>query len=461
MTELDIRRAPEGVKATKTMSLAIFVLVLAAVFPFMHPRGEQQLSRYALTAAVWDLGTFEVTEYADLLKRDGSVRGGVVYSDKAPGQPLLGVPFYGVYRLVGGDPYGETTPDPDWGEWWVRLWTAGIPAALLAVLMFRWAGEIEPQTALVATLTMALGSLLLVYGTLLFAHVLAALLGFAMFLLVRDRRTSPGGLALAGALGGVAVLVEYPLALVVAIMVGTAFFVHRTRAWPVFAGGVPALIALGLYNWQLFGSPIVFSYQWNVFHGIRNEAADTLEIFAGPSWDRFVDVLISPRGLLVATPVVILAIVGFGLMWKRGWRVDVVVPLLAFLSMLAIQASWENSFAGGAGPRYVTPGLPFLAAPLAVAWKRWRVICSALALVGVVTLFLATVTTPQLNSGFTAGLGYWVGEVLDGRAAPQAYTQWLGPWGWLVYLGSLIACGAWVFAENAKWQRSTLVATQG
>lgn len=458
MIELDSRPASEGVRATKTLSLAIFVLVLAAVFPFMHPRGEQQLSRYALTAAVWDHGTVEVTEYAELLKRDGSVRDGVVYSDKAPGQPLLGVPFYGLYRVVGGDPYGETTPDPDWGEWWVRLWTAGIPAALLAVLMFRWSTEIEPGTAVLATLTMALGSLLLVYGTLLFAHVLAAVLGFGMFLLVRRRTTSPVGLAVAGALGGVAVLVEYPMALIVALMVGTAFFVHRWRAWPILAGGIPAVAALGLYNWGAFGSPVVFSYQWNVFHGIRDDAAETLEIFAGPSWHRFVDVMVSPRGLLVATPVVILAILGFVLMWKRGWRIDVVVPLLAFLSMLAIQVSWENSFAGGAGPRYVTPGLPFLVAPLAVAWKRWRVITSALALVGVVTLVLATVTTPQLNSGFTAGLGYWVGEVLEGRVAPQAYSQWLGPWGWLVYLATVIGCGFWVFAENAKWQRSMLSA---
>ncbi len=84
--------------------VALFILVVLALAPFMHPFGGQQASRYALTAAVWDHGTLEVTEYASLLFRDGAARDGAFYSDKAPGQPLLAVPFYGIYRLVGGDP---------------------------------------------------------------------------------------------------------------------------------------------------------------------------------------------------------------------------------------------------------------------------------------------------------------------------------------------------------------------
>lgn len=422
----------------RDIAVALFVLVLVVVAPMLHPIGGQQISRYALTAAVWDQGTLEVTSYADLLVRDGAAKDGSFYSEKAPGQPLLAVPFYGMYRLAGGEPLSLERSDPDFGLWWLTVWCAGVPLALLAMLMYRWANEIEPRTALAATITMTFGTLLVVYGTLLFAHVLAGLLGFGMFLLVRSKAASRWQLMAAGAVGGLAVMVEYPLAILVAIVTAATIYLHRWRAGLVVVGGLPFALGLGLYNWYLFGSPFMVGYQWSIYSGIRDEPGAALAIFSGPSLERVVQVLFAERGLFIATPVLAIALVGVWLMWKNGWRLDAVVAVCAFLSMLAIQFMWGTAYANGAGPRYVTPGLPFMVAPVALVFQRWRRLTTVLAAVGVITLMAAMLTLPQLGSEFDAGMADWLATLFAGRVAPTVYSVWFGSWGWLLHIASVL-----------------------
>ena len=411
----------------------MFLLVLAVTAPFAHHYGEQQGSRYALTAALWDRHTVVLDEYTHLLGRDRVVFDGVTYSDKAPGQPFLMVPFYGLYRLAGGEPPDTLVREGDLGMWWLTLWSAAIPGALLAVLMYRWAREIEMRTALAATLTMSLGTLLLVYSTILFGHVLAAVALFGAFLLVREEEASWWRLLGVGALGGAAVLFEYPAALVVAVLVVAAVVRHRLRALAVVVGGIPGLVLLILYNLRLFGSPVVFTYQWSAFGGAREEANDLVGVFAGPTLERFAHVLVSPRGLLIATPVVAACFLGMALMWRKGLRFDALVTASAFLAMLAVQGSWSNSYAGGAGPRYVVPALPFLVAPMAVVWARWRIATPVLAGIGLVTMSVATLTEPQLGSHFEAGLRFWLTRLVGSELTNTVYTLVVNGWGWLVH----------------------------
>lgn len=424
--------AIDTIRSRMSHGVVLFLLVLAVAAPFAHHYGEQQGSRYALTAALWDRQTVVVDQYTHLLGRDRTVVDGVTYSDKAPGQPFLMVPFYGGFRLVGGEP-PEGRWDVDLGVWWLTLWSAAVPGAVLAALMYRWAREVEAKTALLATLTMALGTMLLVYSTILFGHVLAALALFGMFLLIREGNASVRRLLGAGALGGAAVLVEYPAALVVMVLVVATLVRHRQRGLAVVAGGIPVLILLVLYNLRLFGSPFVFTYQWSAFSGAREQANELVDVFAGPSLERFFHVLVSPRGLLIATPVIAACLLGLVLIWRKGWRFDAAVAASGFLAMLAVQGSWSNSYAGGAGPRYVVPALPFLVAPLAVAWRRWRIATPVLAAVSVVTMLAATVTEPQLASQFEAGLRYWISRAVRGEFTTTVYTLAVGSWGWLLH----------------------------
>lgn len=433
-----------------TLSLVLLVLVFAG--PIVHHWGEQQASRYALTAALWDQQTVAIDDFNFMLLRDRAVVDGITYSDKAPGQPFLAVPFYGLYRIVGGDsPLENYDPEFDVGQWWVTFWSAAVPGAVLAALMYRWAREIEPSTALAATVTMAFGTLIVVYSTILFGHVLAALFAFAMFLMVRKPDASWTRLLAAGALGGAAVLVEYPVALVVAVITVAAFIRHRHRAVALVAGGIPAAILLGLYHIRLFGDPFTFSYQWSAFSGPQQEANTVTGVFAGPTFERFVHVLISPRGLLIATPILLVAFVGFIPMWRKGWRFDVLTSLASVLAMIAIPMSWGNSYAGGAGPRYFVPALPFLVASLAVGWSRWRRFAVALAIISVVTMVAATLTEPQMGTQFEAGLRYWLTLAVQGNLEPTVYSVVAPGFAWVIYPASVLAAGYLLIRTGATW----------
>ncbi len=427
------------------VGLAVAFLVLAVTVPLMHPWGEQQGSRLALTAAVWDSHTLAIDGYDHLLGRDLAVRGEVTYSDKAPGQPLLAVPFYAAYRLTGGVMVSELPrEDVDIPLWWLTVWSAGVPAALLAALAYRWAREVQPETALAATMAVSLGTLLLVYSSLLFGHVLAGLMVFSAFLLVRRPTATRGGLLGAGLLAGLAVLIELPVVLVVAVLVMAGVVLHGRRVGWLVTGGLPGMGLLAWYNTVVAGSPFVFAYQWTAFNDVLPEAAGVLDAFPGPSLDRLAHVLFSQRGLLVATPVLLMAILGMTVMWRRGRRVDASVAAASLAAMLLIQVAWSNSYAGGAGPRYVVPAIPFLVAPLAVAFTRWRRTTLVLASVGLITMMAATLTIPQLGSTLEGGLGLWLNLLLDGQTTETVFTRLVGVWGWGIQAGIVVVALVWL-----------------
>src|SRR5690606_9979566 len=108
------------------------------------------------------------------------------------------------------------------GLWWVTLWSTVVPL-LSVVAMGVTVGSrlFGNRQAVAATLAITLGTLMLAYGTQLYAHVLAGALGWGCWLLLV--RPDDGRLRwpyLAGVLGGAAVATEYPLALVVLVAAG-------------------------------------------------------------------------------------------------------------------------------------------------------------------------------------------------------------------------------------------------
>src|SRR5205823_8578008 len=68
------------------------------------------------------------------------------------------------------------------------------------------------------------------------------------------------------------------------------------------------------------------------------------------------------RGLFFLSPYLLMAIIGFGVLWRRRWRAEVMVLVLAPLVYLLFNSSsamWDGGF--GVGPRYLIASLPFLA----------------------------------------------------------------------------------------------------
>lgn len=418
--------APERLFDKRT-PFAIALLVLVLSVPLMHRMGEQQASRMAFTAAVWDHGTFEIDRYEEILGRDRAVVDGVTYSDKAPGQPLLMLPYYGIYRAVGGEPADVARKEGNLGLWWLTLWTSAIPAAALAVLMFRWVAEVKSETALPATLSIALGTLLLPYATLLFAHVLTALFVFLSYLMIRKKDVSTMQLVGAGAFAGLAVLVEYPTALIVLVVLAAVIYVHRKRAVAFIAGGIPALLAVLTYNAVLFGGPLVFPYQWSAWTEVHDQARGLGGMVIQTSnLGTLFEALFDERGLFIATPIVLVALVGIYLLCKSGLTVDGVVVAGVVVAMLVLLSTRGNPYAGGPGPRYFVPALPFLALPIGFAWRRFRRTTLLAASISLLTMVAATWTEPQLDPAVDAGLGFWLRRAVSGRFSDVIVSGWLG-----------------------------------
>ena len=414
--------------------LAAVVLVL--VGPVVQLVQAHQASRLALSAALVEQRTIVIDRYEETLGVDFAEREGHLLSDKAPGQPFLAAPVYAVGRALGLESAARERPIGNRTMWWVSLWSSAVPGAVLAVLLRRAALRVAPPLAATAgALAVATGSMLLPFSSLLFGHVLAALLGFATYLLARDPRASAQRLVAAGVVGGAAVRVEYTGAIVVGVVGVLALLRHRDRvAWFV-AGGVPAAVLLGAYNAAAWGSPFRFSYRFSGSFGDVHATG----LFGAriPSPATTFEVLVGERGLLTLTPVVLVGLVGSVLLVRRGGRAREhgAVALVVFALYALLQSGWVNPTGGASpGPRYVVPALPFLVFGVAEAFRRRPGLATTGAALGVVPMLLATFTNPLAQPTERWAVGHWVWRLFHDRRADTLLTLPFGDWLLLVQL---------------------------
>lgn len=435
------------------MLLAAVVALL--VVPVLQPLMAQQASRYALTAALWDGGTVRLDDHDHLLSVDRAEREGHVYSDKAPGQPVLALPAYAVYRAFGGHPATEARPWADPGLWAVSLLSAAAAGVALALLMRRLALRAVPSRATPAALSLTVGTMLLPFSTVLFSHVLAACLALAAYLLATREGAGRTGLVAAGLVGGVAVTVEYTMVLVVAVVGIAALATHRWRALWLAAGGVVPALLLALYHEVAFGGPLVTGYRYSQFaqHG------SGLVGVRPPRLGMLVEVLFSERGLLTLTPLVMVAAVACAFLSVRGRgaaRRDALAGIAVLAAMLFVMGGWSNPTAGASpGPRYVVPALGFLATGAAWAWLRLPLLTGAATVVGAVAMGLATYTLPLAQPTEEFALGHWAWRVAEGSVAETWLTVWTGSrWGLLVPIALAALVAGWLLVGEARSRRA-------
>lgn len=208
------------------------------------------------------------------------------------------------------------------------LWGVLLPALVLVGLV-GWLGDhLERGFGLAAGVTLGLTTMVLPFATMFFSHILSATLAFAAFAVLWVERRSPTRLRLvllAGLLAGFAATVEFPVAVIGAIVglygIARAGWARRLAAYSAgaIAGGVPAL----LFNWWAFGDPLTFPYS-NV---VGQPGANKVGLFGitAPKFDFLVQLLFSSIGLLVLTPVVALGALGLVLLHRRGHRAEAIV----------------------------------------------------------------------------------------------------------------------------------------
>ena len=417
---------------------AISLLLVSGLL--VHTVGAQQASRYALTAAIVDDGTVVLDDYVHVLGQDRAVRDGHVYSDKAPGQPVLATPAYYLIRTLGWPPATDTMAVDNIGVWFVTLWSSTLPSIALLFLMYRRLDRLGSEHAVASSTAVAFGTLLLPFSGLLFGHVMTAVLLYAAYLLLGSEST--WGAWLSGFLAGLAVTTEYTAALGVAVLLVYAALYARRRLPAVLAGGLVPAACLAAYQWVAFGSPIATSYQYSAFHSIPDERRSLFFFFEDGSIGTAIQVFFGTRGIFTSTPIIALA-VGAAILAIRGSsRSEVAREACWALVMLGVFAlvpvMWSNPWGGSSpGPRYLTPAIPFLAVSVSLAFSKWKLATPFAAVASVVTMFSATITDPTLSPFSSAGLGTWVRLVAEGALADSIPEYLWGTAGKVIFGGVL------------------------
>jgi hypothetical protein len=370
------------------------VVALGFAFAYLvQPAWDNERAHYDLTRAL-AAGTPRIDEsvsHPQLRTIDVTRVDGHNYATKAPGMAATSLPPYLLLRSAGTD----TTGNPKRLVWAMHLWSIVLPAVALLLLVRRRAEKVEPGFGTIATVSLGAATLVLPFSTVFFSHVLAAALGFAAFaLLLRERETGPSSwLLLAGGVAaGIAFSVEYTLGVVALLLsiVVLAGAVRLRRASLYFLGvAVGALPSLAFNAWA-FGGPFHLPQQ-----GWHHQGAEPLPGLLGitrPSLDTALRILFSPGGI---APILLPALVGAALLWRRGARMSAGLPVLVAAVFFAFNSASVDPFGGASpGPRFMIPALPFLAVPVAAAYRAIPGATLALSIGAAGFMIAATLTTP-------------------------------------------------------------------
>jgi hypothetical protein len=481
--------------------LAAIVCVALAAGLVMQASGWAQVSNFALVRALSN-GTAKIDPYHWETKDESWYRGHY-YSVKSPILPALSLPVFEVLNRGGGRTWAYETAKSarENGSWRWRptalpadlyghnrirtyhvrgkveastplIWVLGLfgcvlPAALLMLLVRRMGERLEPGYGTAAAVTLGLCTMVLPFSTLYFSHVLAALLGFTAFAVLwreRDRAESgsePGNLplvALAGLLAGLAFASEYPLALGGAVLGLYAISRgSRLRRGLAYAGGaLLGAIPLLAYNLWAFGSITHLSYANAVkVQGISGHAVlgSNQSGFFGvdvPDPKVMLDLLFGAKGLLILTPVLVMGIVGVVLLHRRGRRAEAwTIGGLALAYLVYNSGYWLPYGGGTPGPRFLMPVVPFLALPLALAYRRFPTTTFALAVPSALFMLSATLTFPLIGDD---NVGFWA-KLIDAANFEATFITPLGAghgWGAIAPVLGLALLAAGLAAAGTR-----------
>jgi hypothetical protein len=407
----------------------LFLLLLVA-FAYIFPRWADwsQNSRMNLTLAIVDHGSLSIDPYfgntGDYAKFEGHY-----YSDKAPGPSFLGVPVYAAFRpLLQSTPmqaillrvsqtsaFQNTLNEAGSGlliekiEYFVALmvvtfFTISLPSAVMGLFLYDFLDLVGLQRAwrLIVVLAYALGTNTFSFSSVFFSHQLAAFCLFTAFYLafrIHHKLNHPAWSIAAGFLLGLAVISEYPAALIALAVFIYMIYVLRKSTWTAafIAAGVPPGALMMAYNWAIYHTPLPVGYEYSELYtdvhstGFLSITYPQLSALWGLTFGSF-------RGLFFSAPILLLGLAGFWLWIKNGKnRPEAIVSAWAFLSMLLFYGSsimWNGGYS--VGPRYLVPMQPFLALSVGIAAlylgrKYWfKVVFGILGLLSLLNIWIQT-----------------------------------------------------------------------
>ncbi len=372
----------------RVVELAAIAAVVAAAALVVQPVGCNQTAHMALAKALSD-GTPRIDRY-EAETCDDAYIGGHFYAAKAPGLALVLAPWYSALeatRVVSRNPaLADGWPDAMVEMPRSAVWQAGLVGTVfpfgVLLLLLRWAGDrLVPDHGGSAALIAGTSTLLLPFATVLFVHVLSAALAFAAFcVLLRDRLSTSSTLLVAagGLLAGLAVVVEFPLAIAAVVLGGYALSrLRNVRRGAAYVVGVAlGLSPLLVFNAWALGSPKKVTYSNAVItpgtsgHDVTGANDRGLFGIEGPELRSGIELLLSAKGLLVLSPVLAAAAVGIVLLYRAGHRAEALAAGAIAVAFLVYNSGYYLPFGGWVpGPRFLVPAIPFLALGIAPALR--------------------------------------------------------------------------------------------
>ena len=361
--------------------LLLLLLVAAAALTPIYLVSAQDVSRLCLTRSLIQ-GRLTISPCVGHAF-DRAQFGGRLYSDKAPGMSILAIP---AVEAVGLPTSSRWRTGRDLAVWTVRVLTSGLAFVLLAFAVGRVSEGLSPRTGGIVLVTFALGTIDEALAATTFGHVTAGALCFGSFLLAWRKRH-----VLAGLLGGLALIVEYQTAIAVLVL---GLYTARTggRSLRTYATGVvPGFLLLTVYNWRAFGSPFHLSYRY-IANKYAAEQSQGLFGISAPRWHSTAQVLVGDRGLVLVSPVLIVALVGLALL-AREHTAEAAACAAIFLGFLLLSVGYFLPYGGvSPGPRFLVPAIPFLALGLGPAFARLPVFSTLLAVPSLIASTALTLT---------------------------------------------------------------------
>jgi hypothetical protein len=433
-----------------------------------------ETSRLYLTMAVVDHGTLAID--APLGRHGGTgdkaEHEGKTYCDKAPGLSFLAIPFYAVAQGIAKIFGGELTLSQ---AHLVSRWGAVIlPTILLCYYLYLFLWEILPSWRLriLLVLVYAMASLARTYGVLFFSHQTAAVfsVGGIMFLYRLAAKSGWRGTAsalLGGLFLGIAFATEYPTFIVAAV--GAVLALFTVRPWwrlPLVALGVAIPVGLCLlYNYAAFDNPFSPGYSHLTSSFAAIHAKGLFGVTTPKPEALFGSFLSIERGLFFFSPWLVAALPGFYFLFRqREYRLLFWVSLAVLLGYAYFISSFGYWVGGDtAGPRHLTPLVPFLVFPVAAlmervsrsSWEAPRFLLSGLFVYSILLVNLVSMTFsyfhPELRNPFRdLSLEFWRGQAFPdslGTLLGTSHTVSVVPY-LLGLMGlALFACVAWPRAE--------------
>ena len=449
----------------KTAALLGVVTFLSFNY-FYEGGGWNQNSRFDLVRAIVEEHTLRIDDYQQNTQDKAHFQGHY-YSDKAPGQSFLAVPFAiaarPIMQVIGIDP---ASPRGVFAlSYVVTACTAALPTALAGICLFFFALRFGCNAGASAfgTLVTCLATPLWAYASLFWAHALAGsclVFAFAAALKLGESTTTRADFLWALAAGlaaGWATVTEYPAAPASALLALFAL----SQAWPrgvaarwrtVAGVGVGAAICIAVllsYLRAAFGSfrPSYSYYDPNSFTFMQTHGYLGLTY---PHPDRLLKLLFQcRRGLFFASPISIAAVPGLWLLWKQREHRAAALTAAAISTYYFLFNSSFYEWKGGQafGPRYASASIPVLCIGIAIAWQHatrvWRRVLVALTFYSMFIALMVVSTSSQLSMVDSCPLlrmswpAFWSGQMAMNRDSMLTAAEVAGKYG-AFNLGQLI-----------------------